>query len=306
MARALTIGELIAQGEERFINAGLHFGQGTTNAWDEARWLVLSALGLPIDSDAHVEGEAVSAADAPRVEAFFTRRLAREPAAYITGVAWLKGYDFEVSPQVIIPRSFIAELLIGGLTPWIADRLGVYRILDLCTGSGCLAIIAADQFANAQVIATDISAPALQVAEKNVKRHGLSTRIRLLQSDMWADLSAQTDGPFDLIICNPPYVPTERKAHLPREFDCEPAGALYASLDGMEFVREVLARASDYLLPEGLLVVEIGGQQEACERLLNAEFPGLAPVYVESDEQSGNVFIIDRHALCQYPWRPRP
>lgn len=303
-AREKTVGDLVELGAAMMQSSDVSFGQGTTNAWDESRWLILSALGLAIDSDDAVLEQKVSAEDIAAVMQALRRRIEfKEPTAYIAGVAWLKGYGFHVSEKVIIPRSFIAELLIDGLKPWVSWQEDPSRILDLCTGSGCLAIIVADVFQNAQIYATDVSPQALEVAQENCKAYGLENRITLKQSDLFCGLDAKET--FDLIICNPPYVPQGRKAEMPQEFSKEPALALYAADEGMALVRQILKDAPQYLSAQGVLVLEIGRETAACENLLLEEFQNMPVLWVETEEQSGNVLIIDRDTLAKHPWRPR-
>lgn len=303
-AQEKTVGDLVELGATMMQSSDVSFGQGTTNAWDESRWLILSALGLAIDSDDAVLEQKVSAEDIAAVMQALRRRIEfKEPTAYIAGVAWLKGYGFHVNEKVIIPRSFIAELLIDGLKPWASAQEDPSRILDLCTGSGCLAIIAADVFQNAQIYATDVSPQALEVAQENRKAYGLENRITLKQSDLFCGLDAKET--FDLIICNPPYVPQGRKAEMPQEFSKEPALALYAADEGMALVRQILKDTPQYLSAQGVLVLEIGAETAACENLLLEEFQNMPVLWVETEEQSGNVLIVDRDTLAKHPWRPR-
>ncbi len=294
---------MIARAEARFIEAGLEYGQGTTNAWDEARWLALSALALPVDSDQEIEDLSLSAAQQDQIQTVIDRRIqTREPAAYITGLAWLKGYPFRVDPRVIIPRSFIAELILHHFSPWIRDPQSISHALDLCTGSGCLAIMLADQFPGAKIVATDLSSDALEVARQNCDDYEVTDQVTLIQSDLFAAIP-QAMGRFDLIISNPPYVPRAKAAAMPKEFQYEPSLALYAEDDGMALVRRILQDAPDYLSPHGLLVVEVGHEKDACETLCRQEFSGLPLTWIETDEQSDNVFCVSKDLLDQHPWR---
>lgn len=301
----MTLGEIIDSGAKRFARAHLALGQGTLEYRDEARWLALAALAIPVDSPELVEAMNIDSAQAEAVELFFKRRIhERLPAAYITGTAWLKGYAFHVDSRVIIPRSFIAELLLEKLFPFIEQPDAVTDALDLCTGSGCLAVIAADQFQNARVIGTDLSPDALDVAAMNVSRHGFEGRIRLAQGDVYSGLSpSQT---FDLIICNPPYVPSAKAEKMPKEFEHEPAMALYADNQGMAIVRQVIVGAAQRLKPRGILVMEIGHEFEACQAMLAESFPGVFPTWIESPEQIDNVFIVSREELLSPNRRPSP
>ncbi len=301
----MTLGALIDSGARRFDKAQIALGQGTLDYRDEARWLALAALGLAVDSPASIEAKLLTASETAAIEKLFTRRISeRLPAAYLTGTAWLKGYAFHVDPRVIIPRSFIAELLLEKLLPFIQKPEPVTDVLDLCTGSACLAIIAADQFPNAKVIAADLSAQALEVAAQNVSLYQLENRIELLQSDVYKALAPSKT--FDLIICNPPYVPKSKAAKMPREFQQEPEMALYADDQGMAIVREVIAGAAERLNPQGVLAVEIGHEFEACQAMLAEFFPGVFPTWIESEEQIDNVFIVSREELLAPNRRPTP
>ncbi len=300
----MKISQLIGQGESRFQTAGLAFGQGTFTARDESRWLTLAALGLPVDSPAEIESTELNAEQIRHVQEIFDRRISsRLPAAYLTGEAWLKGYPFRVDPRVIIPRSFIAELLLDHCQPWIKDPLAVRNILDLCTGSGCLAIIAADQFPNAHVTASDLSADALQVAALNVEDYELTDQITLIRSDVFQNIPEQR---FDLIISNPPYVPASKRDTLPKEFRHEPDMALIAEDHGMAIVRKILKEAKNYLTTDGVILIEVGHERDACDALLDRECPGLHALWIETDEQSDNVFLLTANQLQQFPWRPAP
>jgi ribosomal protein L3 glutamine methyltransferase len=245
----LTLGELIEQTARRLAAAKLHYGHGTQNAGDEAAFLVLRGLGLPFDADRH------RTADPRRVEALVRKRIAqRIPAAYLLNEAWLDGVPFYVDRRVIIPRSHIAFLLkrFGG-----SPR----RILDLCTGSGCLAVLAAFAFPNARVDASDISRSALTVAARNVRRHKLAGRIRLVQSDLFAKL----DGTYDLIISNPPYVSTPAMRRLPREYRYEPGIALAGGSAGLDHIARIVEALPEKLNPLGVLVCEVGENRRAVE-----------------------------------------
>lgn len=302
----MTLGELIGCGERLFIKAGIHFGQGTLSAWDEARWLALATLDLPVDSAVVIESRSISAEEEQQVLAVFQRRIQeRLPAAYITGRAWLKGYEFIVDSRVIIPRSFIAELLMQQLKPFWSHQRPPERLLDLCTGSGCLAIIAAHQFPKAAIIAADISPDALAVARDNLKLHHLENRITLIQSDAFSGLRNQADQQFDVIISNPPYVPERKAAGLPPEFKAEPRLALIAADRGMAIVRTILAQAADFLAERGLLFVEVGHERRACEAMMRDEFSGLKAHWIRTQEQFDNVFVVSKTQLIQHPWRPR-
>jgi ribosomal protein L3 glutamine methyltransferase len=272
----LTLAELIARVEQRLAAAGLHYGHGTANAHDEAAWLVLRGLGLPFDADL-----AQPAGDLKRVEKLTDRRIAeRLPVAYLLKEAWLAGQPFYVDERVIVPRSHIAELL-GGLA-----RRRPKRVLDLCTGSGCLAILAARAFPSATVDAVDISPAALAVARKNVARHRLGRRVRLVRSDLFAGLGTTR---YDLILSNPPYVGLPQMQALPAEYRHEPRLALAGGSDGLDLVALIVARAEAHLEPGGQLVCEVGDGKRAVRR----RFPAL-PLEWPREE----VFSAGREALA--------
>lgn len=302
----MTLGELIGCGERLFIKASIEFGQGTLSAWDESRWLALATLDLPVDSPVAVESTAVSDDQIQRVLTVFQRRIEeRCPAAYITGRAWLKGYEFIVDSRVIIPRSFIAELLLKHLKPYWTHPSPPESLLDLCTGSGCLAIIAAHQFPTARISAVDISPDALAVARENLKFHGQENHITLIESDVFSGMGDQLNIPFDVIVSNPPYVPQRKEAGLPPEFKAEPRLALIAADKGMAIVKKILTQAADFLTARGLLFVEVGHERRACEAMMLREFPGLTPRWIRTQEQFDNVFVVSKTQLVQHPWRPR-
>lgn len=246
----MNLGELITQTARRFSRAKLHYGHGTDNARGEAAFLVLRGLGLAFDADLN---RPVSAA---RVEGLVERRIKeRIPAAYLLNEAWLDGLPFYVDRRVIIPRSHIAFLL--------KDlRIAPRRILDLCTGSGCLAILAARAFPDARVDASDLSAAALEVAARNVRKHGLGKRVRLVRSDLFSELEAR----YDLIVSNPPYVTTPSMRRLPREYRYEPGIALAGGRNGLDYVRRILQDAPAHFTAHGLLVCEVGDSKAALER----------------------------------------
>lgn len=248
----MTLRELIARTERRLGAARLHYGHGAGNAYDEAAWLVLRGLGLPFDADLNAE-----AGDAGPIDRLVEKRTReRVPVAYLLGEAWLDGLAFHVDRRVIIPRSHIPFVLKG--LP-IAPR----RILDLCTGSGCLAILAARAFPRARVDAVDLSAPALAVAKKNVLRHRLGRRVRLIRSDLFDSLRGEE---YDLIVSNPPYVTTASMRSLPPEYRYEPGLALAGGKDGLELVSRIIAAAPAHLNPGGLLACEVGDGRKALER----------------------------------------
>jgi ribosomal protein L3 glutamine methyltransferase len=270
--------------------AGVAFGHGTTNAFDEAAWLVLWKLGLPLDD---LDGQAERELDAAQLQAvreLLRERIAsRKPAAYLTREAWLQGVPFYVDERAIVPRSFIAELLADGtIDPWLSED--THTVLDLCTGNGSLAVLAAMAYPDVEVHAGDLSAEALEVARINVERHDLGHRIRLVQSDGLAALP----GPYDLILCNPPYVNAASMAALPDEYRAEPALALAGGADGMDFVRALLRDAPARMTPDAVLVLEIGNERAHFE----AAFPRLEAVWLETSAGADQVLLLTRDALA--------
>ena len=285
----MTVIELIERASARLDQAGVSFGQGTTNAFDEAAWLVQWALGLPLDA---LDGEAdrpVSADEAAKAAALIDRRIAtRRPAAYLTGEAWLQGVPFHVDERVIIPRSLIAEPLAEGtIDAWLSDR--TRRVLDLCTGNGSLAVLAALAWPEVEVDAADLSDDALAVARINVERHGLQQRVTLLKSDGLAAVH----GPYDLILCNPPYVNAASMAALPAEFRAEPALALAGGADGMDFVRTLLRDAPACMSENAVLMLEIGHERAH----FDAAFPTLDAVWLDSSAGEDQVLLLTRETL---------
>ena len=284
---------LIDESAARLAEAGVAFGHGTGNAFDEAAWLVLWRLGLPLDELDGVADLALEPGDVERVRALVAERIAsRRPAAYLTGEAWLQGVPFTVDQRAIVPRSLIAEPIADGtLDAWLTPDTA--RVLDLCTGSGSLAVLAALAWPEVRVDATDLSADALAVAALNVARHDLQPRITLRQGDGLA----AARGAYDLILCNPPYVNAASMATLPPEFQAEPALALDGNRaggrDGMDFVRPLLAAAAPHLTPQGVLVLEIGHERDHFE----AAFPRLETVWLATSAGDDQVLLLTRQAL---------
>lgn len=291
----MTLAELVERSAARLEQAGVAYGHGTTCAYDEAAWLVQWQLGLPLDELATGGDARVDAAGCAAAEALVERRIAtRQPAAYLTGEAWLHGVPFFVDARAIVPRSLIAEPLVDGrLDAWLGEPPA--RVLDLCTGNGSLAVLAALAWPDAQVVGTDLSAEALEVAARNVARHGLGQRIDLRRG---SGLAAVAGERFDLVLCNPPYVPAASMAALPPEFRAEPALALAGGSDGMDFVRGLLAGIANHLAPDGLLVLEIGHERAHFE----AAFPGLEPVWLPCSAGDDAVLLLDHASLA--PGRP--
>lgn len=275
----------------QFRRAGLVFGHGTHNARDEAAYLILHTLKLPLDQLDPVLDRQLSPGEYDAVRAVLRRRVReRTPAAYLTREAWLGTFRFYVDERVIVPRSFIAELLRGALAPWVSDARTVHNVLDLCTGSGCLAVLAAHAYPAAGVDATDVSAAALQVARRNVKDYGLAKRIRLVRTDLFDRLAARR---YDLILSNPPYVDAAAMRALPREYRREPRLALAGGRDGLALVHRLLAQAAAHLRPGGLLVVEIGHNRAALEKA----YPRLPFTWLETSAGDDYVFMLRREDL---------
>ena len=289
----MTIIELIESGAAQLTEAGVSFGHGTTNAFDEAAWLVLWQLGLaldsPLDGPDSVSNRPVAPAEYAQVATLLIARIqTRKPAAYLTHEAWLQGVPFYVDERVIVPRSLIAEVLVNGaIDPWLSED--THRVLDLCTGNGSLAILAGMAFPDVQVDAADISADALAVARINVDKHNLQGRVTLLTSDGLD----RVNGPYDLILCNPPYVNAMSMAALPQEFKIEPALALAGGADGMDFVRQLLRDAAVHMTEQAVLVLEIGNERPHFE----AAFPSLEVVWLETSAGEDQVLLVTREAL---------
>jgi ribosomal protein L3 glutamine methyltransferase len=290
---SLTVLELIEASAAQLEAAGLTFengfGQGTTNAFDEAAWLVMWQLGLPLDDLDSVSNRPVAQAEHAQVATLLGARIStRKPAAYLTHEAWLMGVPFYVDERVIIPRSFIAELLVDeSIDPWLGED--TKRVLDLCTGNGSLAVLAAMTYPDVSVDAADISPDALAVARINVDKHALAGRITLIESDGLA----ACPGKYDLILCNPPYVNAASMAALPEEFKAEPALALGGGSDGMDFIRSLFLTAAAQMNENAVLVLEIGNERENFARA----FPQLEPLWFETSAGSDQVMLITREQL---------
>ena len=287
----VTVRDLIRFAVSRFNRAQLYFGHGSADAYDEAVYLVLHSLALPLDRlepflDACIPSDERGAV----LDLIDARADSRKPAAYLTKEAWLGDFRFYVDERVIVPRSYFAELLEHGLMPWISDPEAVTSALDLCTGSGCLAVLMAHAFPNAGVDAVDLSADALDVAKINVEDYGLEDRIELIKSDLFGGLGGQR---YDLILSNPPYVTQEAMDELPPEYRHEPEMALAAGEDGLDIVRRILAEAPAHLNPGGLLVVEVGHNRH----LVEAAWPELPLVWLNTDGHDEAIFAIHREDL---------
>ncbi|HEY8067336.1 MAG TPA: 50S ribosomal protein L3 N(5)-glutamine methyltransferase [Burkholderiales bacterium] len=276
----MKVSELLRETARRFSRAKLHYGHGTHGAREEAAWLISSVLGFLLEQE-------LSAKQVRTINSLARRRIReRIPLAYLLKEAWLGEHSFYVDQRVIVPRSFIAELLRDHLSPWLARE--PKRILDLCTGSGCLAVLSALEFPAARVDAADLSATALQVARINIRKYELRKRVRAVPSDLFKSIRAK----YDLIVTNPPYVTTRSMQKLPREYRREPALALAAGKDGLDLVRRIIAGAKKHLSPGGLLVCEIGGNRRALERAC----PRIEFSWPETSDP-GSVFILAREQL---------
>ncbi len=285
----MTVIELIEQSAQQLKAAGVGYGHGTTNAFDEAAWLVLWALKIPLDNLDLVANNAVEAVDTAQAAIILRARIeTRKPAAYLTQEAWLQGVPFYVDERTIVPRSFIAELLAdGSIDPWLGDN--TLKVLDLCTGNGSLAVLAAIAYPDITVEAADISADALAVARINIDKHGLAQRITTVTSDGLA----QCTGPYDLVLCNPPYVNSASMATLPAEYLAEPHIALAGGVDGMDFILPLLRQLPAKLTAQGVLVLEIGNEREHFERA----FPSLEVIWLETSAGDDVVLLATRDAL---------
>jgi ribosomal protein L3 glutamine methyltransferase len=286
-----TIRDWLRYAVSEFNAAGLFFGHGTTSAYDEAAYLILHTLHLPLDRLEPFLDARLTHAERERLEQVLSRRVNdRIQAAYLTHEAWLGEYRFYVDERVLIPRSYIAELLREDLTSWVPDPARILTALDLCTGSGCLAILLAYHFPNADVDAADISSDALAVAQRNVAEHSLQGRVNLIRSDLLSNL---TEKRYDLIVSNPPYVTSMAMEELPPEYGHEPGLALAGGDDGLDAVRTILAGAADFLTPEGLLIVEVGQNRAAAE----AAFPRLPFTWLATESSEDSVFLLTRAEL---------
>ncbi len=279
-----TVGQLIAAVAEQLAHSELWYGHGTDNPEDEAAWLVFSVCGIDYPVPEGAYDRSVSTAQLQRVRSLLKRRInERQPVPYLINEAWFAGQRFYVDERVLIPRSPFAELILAGFSPW-ADKLEPKRILEIGTGSGCIAIACALAFPDAEVVATDISADALAVAGRNVAGFELTERVELRQADLFGDVTGQ----FDLIVTNPPYVPTEEMRELPDEYAHEPALALVSGDDGLDAARRILTTARSYLRPDGLLFIEVGLQWPE----LDAAFPDLPLTWLEFEHGGEGIAMI--------------
>lgn len=283
--------DLLRYAVTRFNTAKLFFGHGSADAFDEAAYLILHTLKLPLDKlDPFLDAKLLPDEVLQLLAVIERRAVDRVPAAYITNEAWLGSYAFYVDERVIVPRSFIAELLPHQFSPWVENPDAIENILELCTGSGCLAIMMADVFPNSVVDAVDISPDALAVAEHNIREYKLEGRVNPIESDLYQNVPFKK---YDLIVTNPPYVNADSMSKLPQEFLREPQIALAGGIDGMDLVRKIVEGAADYLTPEGILMVEIGNEREYAE----AAFGHLGLTWVTTSAGDDMVFLLTADQL---------
>lgn len=287
----ITVRDCLRYAASRFSEAGLYFGHGTDNVWDEAVLLVMRSLHLPLENNTLFLDARLTRDERQVILERIDRRVQdRKPVAYLIGEAWFMGLPFRVDERVLVPRSPMAELLEAGLQPWLADR-PVERVLDLCTGSGCIGIAAASVFTDARVDLSDVSEDALEVARANIQLHGLEDRVRAVQSDVFGQL----EGRYDVILSNPPYVDAEDMADMPDEYHHEPRLGLEAGHDGLAIAHRILDRAADHLNPGGLLIVEVGNSWGA----LDDAYPQLPFTWLEFENGGDGVFLLTRETLVE-------
>jgi ribosomal protein L3 glutamine methyltransferase len=287
----MTVIELIQDYAHQLDAAGVGYGHGTTNAFDEAAWLVLWSLKQPLDSLDLIENQPLTQADIAQAATLLRARIeSRKPAAYLTQEAWLQGVPFYVDERVIVPRSFIAELIAEGVIDyWLSEQ--THRVLDLCTGNGSLAVLAAMAYPDVSVDAADISLDALAVAQINITKHQLGERVHTIASDGLA----RCTGPYDLVLCNPPYVNSQSMGALPAEYLAEPAIALAGGADGMDFIRPLLRDVPAKMTPHAVLVLEIGNERAYFE----AAFPRLEAIWLDTSAGEDQVLLLTRTALLK-------
>lgn len=290
MPNSLSLGAALETIAEQFAAADLYFGHGTDNAWDEACFLILSICQLPLDSDDSVSQKLLTPREQQTIFALAEARIARKiPLAYLLQEAWFAGLRFYVDERVLVPRSSFAELITQGFAPWV-DISQIHQVLDLCTGSGCMAIATAHYWPQLQVDASDLSADALAVAQRNCQDYQLEGRVTLYQSDSFKNLPAKQ---YDLIISNPPYVDQADMAALPAEYRHEPELGLASGVDGLSLTKHILANAKQYLTPHGVLMVEVGNSQEA----LMEQFPKLPFTWVDFEWGDTGIFVLHARDL---------
>ena len=287
-----TISDWIDRIADRFSAAGLFFGHGTDNAQDEAAWLVLFVVGAPLDGSFTDWGRVVGADEAREIDRLATERCtSRKPLAYLTGTAFFAGLEFHVDENVLVPRSPVAELILDRFQPWMSPET-VRNVLDMCTGSGCIAIASAMVLENAQVIAADISEEALQVARRNIHRHGLEDRVSALQTDLFSQVPAIE---FDLIVANPPYVSANEMRDLPEEYQQEPGLGLASGQDGLDAALQILLDAPRFLGKDGVLICEVGASDERLAQSL----PDVPFLWLEFERGGSGVFVLTRQQLIE-------
>lgn len=287
----VTVRDWLRYAASRFNEAGLVYGHGTSSSIDEAAFLILHTLHLPIDQiDPWLDARLLPAERMALRDIVHERISSRKPAAYLTRAAWIGGCSFYVDERVIVPRSYIGELLGNGLPGVVSDPMAVRRVLDLCAGSGCLAILAALSFPEATVDASDVSEAALAVAQRNVADYALEHRIALLESDLFDRLDGRQ---YDLILANPPYVSDEKIAAFPPEYAAEPVIAHAGGHDGLDIVRRILNHAAEHLAPQAALVVEVGAGRE----ILEQEYPHLPFLWLDTAKSQGEVFALQRASM---------
>lgn len=288
----ITLRDLLRYTVSQFNASQLAFGHGSDNAWDEAVYLLLHTLHLPLDTlEPFLDARVLPEERERFLKLVERRQTERVPVAYLTGEAWLQGHRFIVDQRVIVPRSPISELLSDRLSPWIAEPADVEFVLDLCTGSGCLAVLAALAFENAQVDAVDLSEHALEIADQNIEQSGLDGRITTHRSDLFDQLP---QCEYQLIICNPPYVNSHSMEALPPEYRHEPTMALAGGEDGMDLVRRLLRSAPQFMAPDGILVLEIGNEYDN----FIAAFPDLDPIWLSTENAEDQILLLTREQLA--------
>lgn len=286
-----TIRDWLRYAVSRFENSDIFYGHGTDNSYDEAVWLVMSALHLPHDTLNNFLDARLTAEECQHLASLIDKRVTQHiPTAYLVNEAWLRGYKFYVDDRVIVPRSFIAELLENGLHPWVEYPEMVASAADICTGSGCLGVLLADAFPNAQIDVVDISPDAIEVCHINIQRYGLQDQIQAVQSDMFSALTGRT---YDVIISNPPYVDAPSMAQLPAEYRNEPQLALGSGEAGLDHTHTLLTQASTYLNDGGVLVVEIGHNRDA----LHMAYPDLPFTWLDTSGGDQFVFMLTKADL---------
>ncbi len=290
----ITLRDWLRWAVSRFTEADLFFGHGTDNAWDEAIWLLLATLNLPQDRLEPFLDARLTRAERLAVWNAFQQRIERRlPTAYIVQEAWLGSFRFYVDERVIVPRSYFAELIEGGMAPWVDNPEKITSALDLCTGSGCLAILMAHTFPQAQIDAIDLSPAALAVARRNIADYGLEESVQPIESDLF---SAVSDKRYDFILSNPPYVTAAAMAALPTEYRHEPALALAAGHDGLDVVRRILDEAVDHLNPGGFIAIEVGHNRDQVE----TAFPDLSAIWLDTASSSEKIFLVSHETLCEH------